>query len=364
MKITKAKALEIILQAAQTYQKNFNDKNLLIIYGAPSNPQFIEAKSLSRNFLHLTGMRLNNTTADNSPERFFEKALSRKLSEDDFEFKDKSAEQKLEILCQTLNVSSNARMIGDFSENRVNLRTDKVVGGVNSFIGFIKVNGNFIPNTVINGNIKLDTYSTSRVLAILSKGIDESQYNHIKYVAKKIDIERLLETLKNDVSISSELISKSTPSISASQNNVNIVSFSRIDGSSDVLTAPRFSFGQALANLINKWADKIQEGIENRRRELQSAKEEITELKQAISERDEQLTQKDEQLNAKDDEIAVLHKQNTALTVEMYDQRKLIQAANPPKTLSQKIEEAKRKSHDRNAANPRPNLPNQNRHKR
>ena len=152
------------------------------------------------------------------------------------------------------------------------------------------------------------------------------------------------------------------------QNNINIVKFSALSdgiGNTAVLTAPRFSFGQALANLLNKWADKIQEGIENRRRELQSAKEEIAELKQAISERDEQLAQKDEQLNAKDDEIAVLHKQNTALTVEMCEQRKLIQAANPPKTLSQKFDEARKKCRERNAQNPhRRNPPNQNRHKR
>lgn len=165
-----------------------------------------------------------------------------------------------------------------------------------------------------------------------------------------------------------EIVLYQRPSYAAPNNsNIKIVKFTPITsviGDTAALAVPRPSFGQALVNLINKWADRIQEGIENRRRELKSAKREIYELKQALSERDEQLAQKDEQLNAKDDEIAVLHKQNTALTVEMYEQRKLIQAANPPKTLSQKIEEAKRKSHDRNAANPRPNLPNQNRHKR
>lgn len=165
-----------------------------------------------------------------------------------------------------------------------------------------------------------------------------------------------------------EIVLYQRPSYAAPNNsNIKIVKFTPITsviGDTAALAVPRPSFGQALVNLINKWSDRIQEGIENRRRELKSAKREIYELKQALSERDEQLAQKDEQLNAKDDEIAVLHKQNTALTVEMYEQRKLIQAANPPKTLSQKIEEAKRKSHDRNAANPRPNLPNQNRHKR
>lgn len=254
-------------------------------------------------------------------------------------------------------------MIGEFSENRVNLRTDKVVGGVNSYMGFMRIDGNFIPNTIIKGNIKFDTYSTSRVLAILSKNLDEPQYNQIKYIAKGIDINRMLETLKSNIPINPKLIAKAAPNISAPNTNVNIVSFSRIDGNSDVLSVPRFSFGQALANLINKWADKIQEGIDNRRRELQSAKEEISELKRALSKRDEQLAQKDEQLSAKDDEIAVLYKQNTDLTKELYEQKKLIRAAHPHKTLSQKIEEAKKKSREQNAANSRSNPPNQTHHK-
>lgn len=119
-----------------------------------------------------------------------------------------------------------------------------------------------------------------------------------------------------------------------------------------VLTAPRRTFGQVLTNLINRWAEKIGEGIERRRQELKSAKEEIVELKQAISERDEQLAQKEEQLNAKDNEIAGLKKQNVALMVDLNEKNKLIRAANPPKTLSQKIEDATKRSREKKAAAP------------
>lgn len=166
---------------------------------------------------------------------------------------------------------------------------------------------------------------------------------------------------------SKEVVLYQRPSYSAPNNsNIKIVKFTPITsvvGDTAVLAVPHFSFGQAIVNLINKWADKIQEGIDNRRRELQSAKEEISELKRALSKRDEQLAQKDEQLSAKDDEIAVLYKQNTDLTKELYEQKKLIRAAHPHKTLSQKIEEAKKKSREQNAANSRSNPPNQTHHK-
>lgn len=137
-----------------------------------------------------------------------------------------------------------------------------------------------------------------------------------------------------------------TPSVG--QNSLN-------SNGAAILTAPRFTFGQALTNLINKWAEKIGEGIERRRRELKSAKEEIVELKQALSERDEQLAQKEEQLNAKDNEIVGLKKQNAALMVDLTEKNRLIRAANPIKTLSQKMNDATKRSRDKNAAaSPRP----------
>lgn len=139
-----------------------------------------------------------------------------------------------------------------------------------------------------------------------------------------------------------------TPSVG--QNSLN-------SNGAAILTAPRFTLGQALTNLINKWAEKIGEGIERRRRELKTAKEEIVELKQALSERDEQLAQKEEQLIAKDNEIVGLKKQNAALMVDLTEKNKLIRAANPIKTLSQKMNDATKRSREKKAAaSPRPKL--------
>lgn len=204
--MNKKRAIEIIFQAAAIYQNVFSEKNFLIIYGKEAKPEFIETKSLPRNFLHLTGMKLNESIPGNTAERFLEKALTHKLSENDFEFKDGSTEQKLKVLIQTLNIKSNARMIGDFSGNRVNLKTDKVAGGTNSFLGFLKVGESYVPNTVMEGDIRKDMYFPSRVLGVLSKRIHEQTYNERIYFAKKIDVDKLIQKMRNDIPVAEELI--------------------------------------------------------------------------------------------------------------------------------------------------------------
>ena len=204
----KRTAIEIISQAAVIYNKVFNSKNLLIIYGNPCAPKHIETESYPQNFLHLTGIVLNPNIPDNTADRFLDKALNRKLSENEFRFKNDNTIPKLEILAQTLDISTSAKMIGDFSGNRVNLKTDKLAGGTSSFLGFIKVGENYVPNTVIKGDIRKDALFTERVLGVLSKRITEPQYNERIYVAKKIDAERLFKAVSKDVPVAEELIEK------------------------------------------------------------------------------------------------------------------------------------------------------------
>lgn len=354
--MNKQTAIEIMSRAAAIYRDVFCNKNLLIVYGNEKNPEYLETKSLPRNFLHLTGMALNHNVADNTAERFLERVLTHNLDENDFNFKDSSTEQKLRVLVQTLNIKSNVKMFGDFSGNRVNLKTDKLAGGVNSYLGFVKVGDDYVPNTVIEGNIKHDTFFQYRVLAILSKKINDPFYDKKIYIAKKIDIDRLLQTLKSNVPISQNLFSSAQPFIS-SPPDVNMFASlpsPEMGGGAAVLTPPRFSFGQSLANLINKWADKIGEGIERRKRELQIAKQENNELKKELTERDEQLTQKDEI-------IKELHAEKKDLTLELIEQKRLFREATR-KTLDEKFAEAKQRCRERKTEKS-PHLPEQRKDK-
>lgn len=257
----KKRAIEIITQAASTYQKVFNEKNLLFIYGDEKEPEYLETKSLPRNFLHLTGVDLNKKIVGFTAKKFFYKALDCKLNEGDFDFKkDGTTIQKLGVLCQTLNIKSSVRMIGDYSGNRVKLNTTKLVGGENYFLGFLETRNGYILNTIIDGDIRKDTYYTSRVIGILSKKIEEQYYNEKIYIAKGIDADKLLQALKKDVYISQEIL----PSGYASPlSSSNVESFSALPppsvGDAAVLTAPRQTFGQAVREFLKDIVNKVKE---------------------------------------------------------------------------------------------------------
>ena len=115
---------------------------------------------------------------------FFKKALHNKLQERDFEFKDGTAVQKLQVLRQVLNISGNANMIGDYNYNSAHIKLDthKLAGNVRACIGFKRNAKYFIPNTVLNTDMRNETINPQRILIILSKTISESNYNNIEFV--------------------------------------------------------------------------------------------------------------------------------------------------------------------------------------
>ena len=199
----KSDAIRIIYQAAKIYDKQLCNKRLLVIYGAPNIPDYIEAVVFPSNFLHLTGVKLNNNI---SADRFYRYAFDERLRESDFDFKDNTTEQKLNVLIQTLRISTNAKMIGDFINGHLKLQTDKLAGSVNSCLGFIKTDNYYVPNTVLEVDIRQKTSDRQKVLAILSKKVTEVKYNKIEMVGKKIDINRLLEKISPLVEIESDII--------------------------------------------------------------------------------------------------------------------------------------------------------------
>ncbi len=218
--MNKSDALKLITKAAGIYERYLSNKNLLIVFNNVSQPYFIATKAMRSNFLHLIGVIINQESLlsdvedkqSNCNEVFYLKCLYCRLSLNDFEFKDDGTTiQKLKVILAALNLYKNAKMIGDFNNNRVFLKTDKIVGNDNSYLGFIFDDGYYVPNTVIKGNIKIDSLSTSRVLAILSKPLDGRKYKEIKYTAKNIDVPRLLKTLEGKIPISPDLLTPTQP---------------------------------------------------------------------------------------------------------------------------------------------------------
>lgn len=202
---TKKDMVTIIHNAAKTYETELCHKNLLIIFGAPNKPNYVQTIANEKNFQHLTGT-ISNLKDDNASKLFYTKALDGNLSPDDFEINlDGTTQLKMEILNQTLRLSKNAKMIGDFNNGRIRLKTDKIAGGTGSCMGFVIDDGFYVPNTVLNGDMRTVVTNPQRILAILSKNVNETQYVKATYIAKKIEIKPLLTKLSKDVPIDKSL---------------------------------------------------------------------------------------------------------------------------------------------------------------
>ncbi len=204
--MNKSDALRIISDAAKIYDKNFLNKNTLIVYGEAPNPKFIEIIAKKSNFLHLTGIVLNDKQL--SAEQMYNRLLDGRLSTDDFEFKnDGSTVQKLNVLLQAVNLPHNAKMIGDFNGNRLKLQTDKLAGNISCCVGFLSIGKMYCPSTVLQTDMRKEVNEIHRVLAILNKAYGDKKYNDISYVAKKIEIKPLLKKLSQSVSIDEKIYS-------------------------------------------------------------------------------------------------------------------------------------------------------------
>lgn len=246
----KSEAIKIISDCAKLYDKNLCDKNLLIIHGVANSPQYIEIVAQSQNFAHLTGVELSNI----SPESFYSKAYNHKLTPNDFEFKkDGTTELKLTILHGAMKIAKTAKMIGDFRGNRPKLQTNKLAGTTNFSVGFVldnKSNQFFVPNTILKGNIKDDIFQHQRVLAILSKRINEPCYNTIESVAKGIDIILLLEKLQKAVHIDTSLYqNESSPNI----QNIQFTTPDILPSPSGAATIP-----SPMDNLVKGLSDAVE----------------------------------------------------------------------------------------------------------
>lgn len=194
--MNKTEALKIILETAQYYHENLENQRLLFIYEKDKKLSHMEAIFISRNFLHLTGVKILNKKIKSSL-MFYNLCLKNKLKISDFEFsKDGTTIMKLKILNNIIKISKSAKMIGDYTYSKKYLNTQKLVGNIFGAIGFIEKDGYYIPNTLLNEDIRTITLSRGKILAILKRDRNKYKYKKIIYIAKNIRMEQLLENEK------------------------------------------------------------------------------------------------------------------------------------------------------------------------
>lgn len=187
MGIMKKHILQSITSCAKQYKENLIGKNLLII--SIDKKQLVSATELyfyKGNFLHLTGV-----VTVLSPDEFFDRSVENKLSEKDISLRsDGTTSQKLSVLPALLKKNLSANMIGDYLNTGINLYTEKMVGNVRGCLGFIKDsnNGKYVPNTVLEDDIRKRITNQRRIIAIYRKAQDRENYSEVVYIAKNTDL--------------------------------------------------------------------------------------------------------------------------------------------------------------------------------
>lgn len=164
----------------------------MFIYNNKQNHQlkFFESVFMSSNFCHLTGVvcKKNLTAKD-----FFKKCLDHKINKSDFDFrKDGTTEMKLLVLPEIIKIQTSSKMTGFFNSTGVQLYTERLAGGVRGCMGFVKTGSYYVPNTILNQDIREATYSPQhRIVAVFTKNIKDDKYTILDYLAKGFDISEL-----------------------------------------------------------------------------------------------------------------------------------------------------------------------------
>lgn len=195
MKPTKSEAIKIIVACAEKYCAELEDRSLLFLC-LDKNKHLVAHEFFFNgyNFLHLTGVKDSSCQDQMSAKLFYKKCLSHKLSPDDFEFaEDGTTLLKLQVLPKLMDKRLSASMIGDFNSNKPRLYTDKLAGSVKACIGFIMdgTSGQYVPNTVLQEDIRNYVGSYARVIGVFRKHKQEDGYSEVTYRANHVEWDRI-----------------------------------------------------------------------------------------------------------------------------------------------------------------------------
>lgn len=196
-----------ICQSAKKYKTNLLNKNIIFIFENKKNKkiEFIETLFLGQNFLHFTGIKYKKNA-----EEFFKECLKNRISPNSIEIKDKQFTQlKLEILENAMYISKSAKRIGEYNENKLNIKIEKVVGNTHFCLGFSKLDSNneemkyYYPKTLLQDNLKNNIIEDNKIVAIFSKNKKSKVYKEVTYLSKDIDIQEIFKNngLKDIVDI-------------------------------------------------------------------------------------------------------------------------------------------------------------------
>ena len=84
-------------------------------------------------------------------------------------------------------------MIGDYNSAKPYLYTDKLAGSTKACVGFVvdSVQGRYVPNTLLKGDIRSNVKGYARVIAVFRKNTCASNYSELTYMTKNVECEKI-----------------------------------------------------------------------------------------------------------------------------------------------------------------------------
>ncbi|MCD7778359.1 MAG: PBECR4 domain-containing protein [Clostridiales bacterium] len=185
---TKRDALKIIIDNSKLFRDNLENKELLFLCKNKKNIVYYRVNFHAWNYLHFTGV-----LTPLKPVVFYRKALNNKLTESEFNFKDKfTTFKKYEILPAALNIHTNARMIGDYGNQGIKIKADMGVGNTNYAMTLDKVDEiSCYPKGIVRDDVRMVTNNTSPIFAILTKNISSKLFEKLTYKSKNINFNEI-----------------------------------------------------------------------------------------------------------------------------------------------------------------------------
>ena len=161
--ITKKEIIRILSKCIKEYDSNLKNKNGLFVFEDKDKCiNKVEVFFGKRNFYHLTGIRLiDKENSECSASQFYNILLKGRISEKNIVIVNSTIDLKLNVLENLMNIDKNAKMIGDFFNHNLYLKTEKIAGHISACMGFIKDE-----ITYISKKYKLDTLLTDENLNI------------------------------------------------------------------------------------------------------------------------------------------------------------------------------------------------------
>ena len=202
--MTIEQARNIIYHCAKLYDTNLCNKQIMFVYkNANNTTDFVEVRFRSHNFLHFTGVKARKELSAN---HFYKLALNHKLSTNDFSFNSNhTTELKLYVLPYIMRLDNSARMTGNYIGPHLELYTEKVTGTTTACLGLIHIKDFYIPNSVLNEDIRdIIPKPPGKIFAIFKKEIKSHIYKKLSYKKKDILLTRsiLNESILSKIDIS------------------------------------------------------------------------------------------------------------------------------------------------------------------